>query len=36
MEIQKTMKRIDEEGKKKIKSLYEKMKYSGMLLSQYK
>ncbi|XP_071890742.1 coiled-coil domain-containing protein 178 isoform X2 [Anas platyrhynchos] len=36
MEIQKTMKRIDEEGKKKIKSLYEKIKYSGMLLSQYK
>nr|XP_013040409.2 coiled-coil domain-containing protein 178 isoform X1 [Anser cygnoides]XP_013040414.2 coiled-coil domain-containing protein 178 isoform X1 [Anser cygnoides]XP_047905312.1 coiled-coil domain-containing protein 178 isoform X1 [Anser cygnoides]XP_047905313.1 coiled-coil domain-containing protein 178 isoform X1 [Anser cygnoides] len=36
MEIQQTMKRIDEEGKKKIKSLYEKIKYAGMLLSQFK
>ncbi|XP_021242133.1 coiled-coil domain-containing protein 178 isoform X2 [Numida meleagris] len=36
MEIQKTMKRIDEEAKKKIKSMYEKIKCAEMLLSQYK
>ncbi|KAM7122320.1 coiled-coil domain-containing protein 178 [Ciconia maguari] len=36
MEIQKTMKRTDEESEKKIKSMYEKMKYAEMLLSQYK
>ncbi|XP_074996820.1 coiled-coil domain-containing protein 178 [Calonectris borealis] len=36
MEIQKTMKRIDEESEKKTKSMYEKIKYTEMLLSQYK
>uniref|UniRef100_A0A8C2TG06 Coiled-coil domain containing 178 n=1 Tax=Coturnix japonica TaxID=93934 RepID=A0A8C2TG06_COTJA len=36
MEIQKTMKRIDEEANKKIKSMHEKIKGAEMLLSQYK
>ncbi|KAM9260870.1 LOW QUALITY PROTEIN: coiled-coil domain-containing protein 178 [Cariama cristata] len=36
METQKTMKRIDEESEKKIKPMYEKIKYAEMLLSQYK
>ncbi|GAB0182514.1 coiled-coil domain-containing protein 178 [Grus japonensis] len=36
MEIQKTMKSIDEESEKKIKSMYEKITYAEMLLSQYK
>ncbi|KAM6373731.1 coiled-coil domain-containing protein 178 [Alca torda] len=36
MEIQMTMKRIDEESEKKIKSMYEKIKCAEMLLSQYK
>ncbi|XP_042725417.1 coiled-coil domain-containing protein 178 [Lagopus leucura] len=36
MKIQKTMKRIDEEAKKKIKSMYEKIKCAEVLLSQYK
>ncbi|KAM6141263.1 coiled-coil domain-containing protein 178 [Phoenicopterus ruber ruber] len=36
MEIQKTMKRIDEESEKKIKSMYEKITYAEMLFSQYK
>ncbi|PKU42253.1 hypothetical protein llap_7441 [Limosa lapponica baueri] len=34
MEIEKTMKRIDEESEKKIKSMYEKMKCAEMLLSK--
>ncbi|XP_031468713.1 coiled-coil domain-containing protein 178 isoform X1 [Phasianus colchicus] len=36
MKIQKTMKRIEEEAKKKIKSMYEKIKCAEMLLSEYK
>ncbi|XP_050748458.1 LOW QUALITY PROTEIN: coiled-coil domain-containing protein 178 [Gymnogyps californianus] len=36
MEIQKTMKRIDEESEEKIKSMYEKIEYTEMVLSQYK
>lgn len=36
MEIQKAMKRIDEESETKIKSMHEKIKYAEMLLSQYK
>ncbi|KAM6350427.1 LOW QUALITY PROTEIN: coiled-coil domain-containing protein 178 [Podargus strigoides] len=36
LEIQKTMKRTDEESERKIKSMYEKIKYAEMLLSQYK
>ncbi|KAM9303821.1 coiled-coil domain-containing protein 178 [Morus bassanus] len=36
MEIQKTMKILDEESEKKMKSMYEKIKYAEMLLSQYK
>ncbi|XP_072184177.1 coiled-coil domain-containing protein 178 [Excalfactoria chinensis] len=36
VKIQKTMKRIDEEANKKIKSMYEKIKCAEMLLSQYK
>ncbi|XP_075600278.1 coiled-coil domain-containing protein 178 isoform X2 [Balearica regulorum gibbericeps] len=35
MEIQKTMKSIDEESEKKIKSMYEKITYAEVLLSQY-
>ncbi|OXB59381.1 hypothetical protein ASZ78_001913 [Callipepla squamata] len=36
MKIQKTMKRIDKEAKKKIKSMCEKIECAEMLLSQYK
>ncbi|XP_052559840.1 coiled-coil domain-containing protein 178 isoform X3 [Tympanuchus pallidicinctus] len=36
MKIQKRMERIDEEAKKKIKSMYEKIKCAEVLLSQYK
>ncbi|KAM6277821.1 LOW QUALITY PROTEIN: coiled-coil domain-containing protein 178 [Spheniscus humboldti] len=36
MEIQKAMKRIDEVSEKKIKSMYEEIKYAEALLSQYK
>ncbi|XP_042654031.1 coiled-coil domain-containing protein 178 [Tyto alba] len=36
IEIQKTMKRIDGESEKKIKPMYEKIKYAEMILSQYK
>uniref|UniRef100_A0A8B9S186 Coiled-coil domain-containing protein 178 n=1 Tax=Accipiter nisus TaxID=211598 RepID=A0A8B9S186_9AVES len=36
MEIQRTIKRIDEESEKKIQSMYEKIEYSEMLSSQYK
>eukprot|EP00076_Gallus_gallus_P038150 XP_025003688.1 coiled-coil domain-containing protein 178 isoform X1 [Gallus gallus] len=36
MKIQKTMKRIDEEAKKKLKSMYEKIKCAELLLGQYK
>ncbi|XP_069635349.1 coiled-coil domain-containing protein 178-like isoform X2 [Haliaeetus albicilla] len=36
MEIQRTIKRIDEESEKKIQSMYEKIEYTEMLSSQYK
>ncbi|XP_029868629.1 coiled-coil domain-containing protein 178 [Aquila chrysaetos chrysaetos] len=36
MEIQRTIKRIDEESEKKIQSMYEKIEYAEMLSSQYK
>ncbi|XP_068788892.1 coiled-coil domain-containing protein 178 isoform X1 [Struthio camelus] len=36
VEIQKTMKRIDEEAEKEIKSISQKIKYAEMLFSQYK
>ncbi|XP_025958777.2 coiled-coil domain-containing protein 178 isoform X2 [Dromaius novaehollandiae] len=36
VEIQKTMKRIDEEAEKEIKSMSQKIKYAEMLFSQYK
>ncbi|XP_010209708.1 PREDICTED: coiled-coil domain-containing protein 178 [Tinamus guttatus] len=36
VEIQNTMKRIDEEAEKEIKSMSQKIKYAEMLFSQYK
>ncbi|XP_062424528.1 coiled-coil domain-containing protein 178 [Rhea pennata] len=36
VEIQKTMKRIDEEAEKEIKSMSQKIKYAEMVFSQYK